>query len=47
MKYLPTFPQITKETIAVLCATIVAAYIISRFPPVQKFVKDNSITLGL
>lgn len=41
--YLPSLPQISRETIAVLVATIAAAYIISRFPAVQRFVRDNSL----
>jgi len=45
--WLPSLPQITKETIVVLVATLIAAYVISRFPPVQKFVRDNSVTLSV
>jgi hypothetical protein len=45
-KFLPSLPQISRETIAVLAATVVAAWIISKFPPVQKLVRENSITLN-
>ena len=41
--YLPTLPQLSKETIAVLVATLAAAWIISRFPAVQQFIQDNSV----
>jgi hypothetical protein len=44
-RYLPTLPQLTAETISILFATLVAAYIISQFPPLQKLVSNNSVTL--
>lgn len=44
-RFLPTLPQITAEAVSILCATLVAAYIISRFPAVQRFVNDNSVSL--
>jgi hypothetical protein len=43
--WLPTLPQISSETLAVLAASLLAAYIISRFPQVQKFINDNSVTV--
>lgn len=46
-RWVPTLPQISAETISILCATIVAALIISRVPAVQKLVQDNSISLRL
>lgn len=44
-KYLPSLPQLAAETVAVLAATLIAAYLISRFPSVQRFVSDNSVTV--
>ena len=41
--YIPSAPQVSREVIAVLIATIAAAWIISRFPAVQRLVKQNSI----
>jgi hypothetical protein len=46
-KYLPTLPQVTAETVCILIATVAAAFLISRFPPLQKFINDNSVTLKL
>ena len=43
--WLPTLPQVSRETLAVLAATVLAAYIISRFPAVQKFINSNSLTV--
>jgi uncharacterized protein (UPF0333 family) len=43
--YLPSLPQLSKETLAVLGATLLAAWVISRFPAVSKFVSDNSVTV--
>lgn len=43
--YLPDLPQISRETLAVLAASLLAAFIISRFPQVQKFINDNSVTV--
>lgn len=43
--YLPSLPQVSRETLAVLAATIAAAWIVSRFPKLQKFVTDNSFTV--
>jgi hypothetical protein len=46
-RYLPTLPQVSAETISILCATIVAALIIARVPAIQKLVQDNSLTLRI
>jgi hypothetical protein len=43
--YLPSLPQISKETLAVLAATLIAAYLISRFPALSTFVSTNSVTV--
>lgn len=42
-EYLPSLPQVTREVIAVLIAALAAAWIISRFPTVRQFVRENSI----
>lgn len=41
--YLPGLPQVSREVIAVLIATVAAAWIISQFPAVRKLVRDNSL----
>lgn len=43
--FVPTIPAISRETLAVLAASVLAAYVISRFPAVQKFIKDNSVSV--
>jgi hypothetical protein len=42
--YLPSLPMISRETLSVLAATLIAAYIISRFPAVQRFINANRVT---
>ena len=44
-RYLPTLPQLTSETLSILAATLIAAWIISQFPAARRFVNDNSVTL--
>jgi len=44
-KYIPSLPAVTSEAIAVLIGTVVAAYIISQFPKLKRFVVDNSVSL--
>jgi hypothetical protein len=44
-KYLPDVPAVTAEVFAVLIGTVVAAFIISKYPSLKKFVVDNSVTL--
>lgn len=43
--FLPSPTQLSKETLAVVGATLISAWIISRFPAVQRFVSDNSVTV--
>ena len=43
--YLPSWPQVSRETLAVLAATLIAAYIISRVPALAQFVGANSLTV--
>jgi hypothetical protein len=42
-EFLPSLPQISREVIAVLIATVLAAWIISRFPAVRELVRENSL----
>lgn len=42
---IPTGPEIARETIIVLGGLLIAAFLISRFPTVRKFVTDNSLTV--
>ena len=42
---LPTGPQVVREAIVVLAGVLIAAFILSRFPALQKFVTDNSLTV--
>jgi len=46
-RWLPTPAAIVIETLTVLAGTVLAAYLISRFPALQKFVSDNSVTLKI
>ena len=41
--YLPTPQQVTREVLAVLIATVAAAYIISKWPEAQRLVRAHSI----
>jgi hypothetical protein len=41
--YLPSLPKVSQETIAVLAATVIAAWLISRSPRLQQLVRGNSI----
>lgn len=43
--FIPTLPEISKEAITVIAGLLIASYLISRFPAVQKFVAGNSITV--
>lgn len=42
-RYLPSLPQVTRETFAVLAATVVAAWVISKVPALQRLVRAGSI----
>jgi hypothetical protein len=44
-KFIPTLPEVSRETITVLAGLLIAAYILSRFPNLAKFVSGQSITL--
>jgi hypothetical protein len=43
--YLPTMPQLSRETIAIMIGTIGAAWLISRFPSVREFVNQHSVVI--
>ena len=42
---IPTGPQVLREGLIVLGGVLIAALILSRFPQLQKFVQDNSVTV--
>jgi hypothetical protein len=42
---IPSGPQVAREALIVLGGVLIAAFIISRFPSLQKFVSDNSVTV--
>lgn len=42
---IPTGPQVAREALIVLGGVLIAAFILSRFPALQKFVSDNSLTV--
>ncbi len=44
-KIIPTAPEIGREALIVLGGVLMAAWILSRFPKLQKFVSDSSITV--
>jgi len=40
--YFPDLPKLSQEVIAVLAATVIAAWIISRSPTLRELVRQNS-----
>lgn len=40
-RWVPTLPQITAETIAVIAGAVLGAIIISQFPKLKKWLQDN------
>ncbi|WP_166454472.1 hypothetical protein [Lacisediminimonas profundi] len=42
-KYIPPLDKVSQEVIAVLIATVVAAWVISQHPRLQKLVRGNSV----
>jgi hypothetical protein len=44
-KVIPSGPEVMREAFIVLGGILIAAWIISRFPQVQKFVQGSSINL--
>ena len=43
-KFLPTLPQISREMVAILVATLGAAWVISKVPAWSRLVRENSLT---
>ena len=41
--YLPTLPQVSREVLAMLAATLIAAFVISKVPAWKQLVRDNSL----
>ena len=44
-KIIPTGPEVAREALIVLGVVLIAALILSRFPALQKFVSQNSLTV--
>lgn len=44
-KYIPNHQQVVRETIIVISGVLAAAFILSRFPKIQQFVRASSITV--
>lgn len=44
-KIIPSAPEVGREALIVLGGVLLAAWILSRFPKLQKFVSDSSITV--
>ena len=44
-KIIPTGPEVAREALIVLAGVLIAALILSRFPALQKFVSQNSLTV--
>jgi len=42
---IPTGPEVAREALIVLGGVLIAALILSRFPALQKFVSQNSLTV--
>ncbi|MFZ4878434.1 hypothetical protein ACL9RI_25390 [Janthinobacterium sp. Mn2066] len=42
---IPTGPQVAREALIVLGGVLIAAFILSRFPKLQSFVSQNSLTV--
>lgn len=42
-RYLPSLPQVSREAITVLAATLLAAWLISKVPAWQRLVREGSL----
>lgn len=42
-RYLPSLPQVSRETIALLAATLLAAWLVAKVPAWQRLVRDGSL----
>lgn len=41
-KFIPSAPQVSREAIAILAATLIASWVISKVPAWAKLVRENS-----
>lgn len=41
--YLPPLPKVTQETVALLAATVIAAWLISKSPRLRELVRGNQL----
>lgn len=41
-KFIPSAPQVSREAIAILAATLIASWVISKVPAWSKLVRENS-----
>jgi len=41
--YLPTVPQVSREVLALLLATVAVAWVVSRVPALRTLVRENSL----
>jgi hypothetical protein len=41
-RYLPSLPQVSQEAIAILAATVLASWVISKVPAWRDLVRENS-----
>ncbi|SFV17883.1 hypothetical protein [Pseudoduganella namucuonensis] len=44
-KIIPTGPEVLREALIVLGGILIAAWVLSQFPALRKFVTDSSITV--
>jgi hypothetical protein len=44
-KIIPTGPEVAREALIVLGGILIAAWVLSKFPTLRKFVTDQSITV--
>jgi hypothetical protein len=44
--YIPSGQSVIREGLIVLGGVLIAAWVLSRFPTLQKFVQSNSITVN-
>ncbi|MEK8027229.1 hypothetical protein [Pseudaquabacterium rugosum] len=42
-RYLPTLPEVSRELITILAATLLASYVISKVPAFKRLVQSNTV----
>ncbi len=42
--YLPTVPELTREVVLLLAATVITAVLVSRIPALKALVRDGSLS---